>query len=128
MIACMAADGSWLTQVPQADRQRTNPYAGQADAARSRIFCAVDQGLPTTIGQVKTPTLRDLADSTPYLHNGSKLTLDDVVHFYVQNSQLAHQGLLRNSPPEFQGMSLTDADIANLVAFLKALTEDYDDA
>ncbi len=90
--------------------------------------CAVDQGLATTIGQVKTPMLRDLADSTPYLHNGSKLTLNDVVHFYVQNSQLAHQGLLRNPPPEFQGMSLTDADIANLVAFLKALTEDYDDA
>lgn len=90
--------------------------------------CAVDQGLPTTIGQVKTPTLRDLADSTPYLHNGSKLTLNDVVHFYVQNSQLARQGLLRNPPPEFRGMALTDEDIANLVAFLKALTEDYDDA
>ena len=27
----------------------------------------------------------------------------------------------------FRGMSLTDADVANLVAFLKALTEDYED-
>ena len=64
----------------------------------------------------------------PYLHNGSKLVLDDVVRFYVQNSPLAHQGLPRNPPPEFKGMVLTEADIANLVAFLKALAEDYDDA
>jgi hypothetical protein len=41
--------------------------------------------------------------------------LNDVLHFYVQNSQLAGQALLRNAPMEFQGMSLTDADIANLV-------------
>jgi len=27
-----AADGSWLKKVPQADRERVNPYAGQADA------------------------------------------------------------------------------------------------
>jgi mono/diheme cytochrome c family protein len=28
----MAADGTWLKKVPDADRARTNPYAGQADA------------------------------------------------------------------------------------------------
>jgi mono/diheme cytochrome c family protein len=33
MICLAAADGSWLKKVPQADRERTNPYAGQADAA-----------------------------------------------------------------------------------------------
>jgi hypothetical protein len=73
------------------------------------------------------PALGDLADWTPYLQNRSKLTLNDVLHFYVQNSQLAGQALLRNAPMEFQGMSLTDADIANLVAFLKTLTESYAD-
>ncbi len=32
-ILCLAAaDGSWLKKVPQADRDRTNPYAGQAEA------------------------------------------------------------------------------------------------
>ena len=90
--------------------------------------CPVDQGLPTTIAQFKTPTLRDLEDSAPYFHNGSKMKFTDVIQFYVTSSQLARQGMLRNPPPEFQGMSLSAADINALAAFLASLTEDYDDA
>jgi hypothetical protein len=90
--------------------------------------CAVDQGLATTIAQFKTPTLRDLEDSAPYFHNGSKPKFDDVVNFYISSSQLARQGLLRNGAAEFAGMSLSASDLNALVAFLKALTEDYDDA
>ena len=89
--------------------------------------CAVDQGLATTIAQFKTPTLRDLEDSAPYFHNGSKLAFTDVVMFYINSSQLARQGLLRNAPPEFQGMSISQSDVAALTAFLASLTEDYDD-
>ena len=90
--------------------------------------CSVDQGLGNTVGQFKTPTLRDLEDSAPYFHNGSKLKFDDVVNFYINTSQLARQGNLRNAPPEFKNMSLSPADLDALVAFLKSLTEDYDDA
>lgn len=90
--------------------------------------CSVDQGLANTIAQFKTPTLRDLEDSAPYFHNGSRAKFEDVVAFYVNSSQLAHQGLLRNAPAEFANMHLTTDDIAALAAFLKSLTEDYDDA
>jgi cytochrome c peroxidase len=90
--------------------------------------CSVDQGLANTLAQFKTPTLRDLEDSAPYFHNGSKAKFDDVVNFYINTSQLARQGNLRNAPPEFKNMSLSPADLDALVAFLKSLTEDYDDA
>lgn len=90
--------------------------------------CSVDQGLGNTIAQFKTPTLRDLEDSAPYFHNGSKLKFDDVVNFYINSSQLARQGNMRNAPPEFANMSLSADDLNALVAFLKSLTEDYDDA
>ncbi len=90
--------------------------------------CSVDQGLANTIAQFKTPSLRDLADSNPYFHNGSKLTVQDVVNFYIFNSQLARQGNLRNSPPQFQSMSIDQSDVGPLVAFLQSLTEDYDDS
>jgi cytochrome c peroxidase len=90
--------------------------------------CAVDQGLATTIAQFKTPMLRDLEDSAPYFHNGSKAKFDDVVNFYIKAAQLARQGQLRNGPVEFAGMSLSADDLDALVAFLKSLTEDYDDA
>jgi cytochrome c peroxidase len=91
-------------------------------------ICGPDRGLATTIGQFKTPMLRDLEDSAPYFHNGSKLKFTDVVQFYVRSSALARAGTLRNAPVEFQGMSLSDSDVAAVAAFLASLTEDYDDA
>ena len=54
--------------------------------------------------------------------------LEDVVQFYINSSQLARQGLLRNAPGEFRNMSLSSEDVDALVAFLISLTEDYDDA
>jgi cytochrome c peroxidase len=106
-----------------------NPQANLATVICAKAQdCAVDQGLATTIGQFKTPMLRDLEDSAPYFHNGGKLTFDDVVNFYINSSQLARAGLLRNPPAEFQSMSISPSDLAALVAFLKSLTEDYDDA
>jgi hypothetical protein len=90
--------------------------------------CAVDQGLGVTVGQFKTPTLRDLEDSAPYFHNGTKPKFDDVVNFYISASQLARQGKLRNGDVALAAMSLSADDLNALVAFLKSLTEDYDDA
>jgi hypothetical protein len=90
--------------------------------------CSVDQGLASTIAQFKTPVLRDLEDSAPYFHNGSAPKFDDVVNHYILMSQLARSGEMRNAPAEFMGMSLSQDDLAALVAFLQSLTEDYDDA
>jgi cytochrome c peroxidase len=110
-----------------------NPDIPNPQAALKNVVCApgkdcsIDQGLANTIAQFKTPTLRDLEDSAPYFHNGSKLTFTDVVAFYVNSSQLARQGALRNPPLEFKNMSISQDDVASLAAFLKSLTEDYDD-
>lgn len=90
--------------------------------------CSVDQGLASTIAQFKTPVLRDLEDSAPYFHNGSALTINDVIEHYIQASQLARSGALRNAPPEFANMSISEDDLPALVAFLQSLTEDYDDS
>ncbi len=89
--------------------------------------CSVDQGLPSTIAQFKTPILRDLVDSAPYFHNGSAATFNDVVNHYIAMSALAHAGAMRNAPTEFANMSLSQSDMAALVAFLQSLAEDYDD-
>ena len=110
-----------------------NPDMPSPQSALAKVVCSagmncsVDQGLANTIAQFKTPTLRDLEDSNPYFHNGSALTFQDVVNFYISSSQLARQGNLRNAPPEFQNMSISQSDMAALVAFLQSLTEDYDD-
>jgi cytochrome c peroxidase len=90
--------------------------------------CSVDQGLASAIAQFKTPVLRDLEDSAPYFHNGSALTFNDVVNHYIAISALARAGAMRNAPAEFANMSLSNDDVAALVAFLQSLTEDYDDS
>ena len=61
-MACLAADGSWLKDVPEADRKRVNPFAGQAGAvaAGKRVFedhCAKCHG-PEAMGKGKRPSLR----------------------------------------------------------------------
>jgi cytochrome c peroxidase len=89
--------------------------------------CSVDQGLASTIALFKTPMLRDMEDSAPYFHNGSRNKLDDVVAFYVSMSALAKASQMRNAPAEYQNMSLSSDDISALTAFLVSLTEDYDD-
>ena len=62
-LACAAADGSWLNHVPDADRARKNPYAGQADAiaAGALVFedhCAKCHGNDAE-GRGKKPSLRN---------------------------------------------------------------------
>jgi mono/diheme cytochrome c family protein len=62
IVMCVAADGSWLQRVPDADRTRVNPFAGQPDAvaAGARIFddhCAKCHG-EDALGNRKHPSLR----------------------------------------------------------------------
>ena len=88
--------------------------------------CDPNVQLPRTLALFKTPTLRDLGHSWPYLHTGRMTTLPDVLHYYLKMSGLAKAGDLRNGDAELRGISLDEQDIAELAAFLRALDEDYD--
>ncbi len=68
-------------------------------------------------GAFKTPTLRNLVQSAPYMHDGSEKTLEDVIAFYDRGG-VPNQWLSK----EIRPLNLTDRDKADLVAFLKALT------
>ncbi len=82
--------------------------------------------LPKTIGLFKTPSLRGLAFSGPYLHTGRKDSLDEVIEFYIRMSRLAREGKVRNAAPELSGILLKEEDLAPLAAFLRSLNEDYE--
>jgi cytochrome c peroxidase len=68
----------------------------------------------------KTPTLRNVALTAPYMHDGSMLTLEDVVAFY-------NRGGVPNplQDPRIRPLELSAQDEADLVAFLESLTGDY---
>ena len=82
--------------------------------------------LDRAIARFKTPGLRDLSHSAPYMHNGQFVTLDNIIGFYIGVSNQARAGTLRNGATQLQGIALNNpGDGASLVAFLRSLNEDY---
>lgn len=69
------------------------------------------------IGRFKTPTLRNIDLTGPYMHDGSLATLEEVVSLYnkgnEQNPRL---------DPLFKPLNLNSQEMADLVVFMKALT------
>jgi len=88
--------------------------------------CSEQALLPTSVAVFKTPGLRDLGHSAPYMHTGQFDTLEQIVTFYRVSSDLERAGRLRNGDRELAGIRLTDQDVGPLTAFLKALNEDYE--
>ncbi len=83
-----------------------------------------EQLLARMIGAVKTPGLRHLAYTYPYMHNGAYTTLDDTVRELLKLSEMARAGQVRAADEELKKIQITEADIAPLVAFLSTLNED----
>ena len=67
----------------------------------------------------KTPSLRNVALTAPYMHNGSLNTLREVVEFY-------NQGGVPNEvlDPLIRSLNLTTDEIDDVLAFLESLTGD----
>jgi cytochrome c peroxidase len=67
-------------------------------------------------GKFKTPTLRGVSLTAPYMHDGSLATLEDVVEFYNRGG-----GANPNLDAVLVPLQLSKEEVAALVAFLKAL-------
>jgi cytochrome c peroxidase len=84
-----------------------------------------DKGLGAVTGKsednykFRTPSLRNIAETSPYMHDGSMETLADVVTFYFREIPTAPGNL----PLDVEALSAQSfSDIDYLVAFLKSLT------
>ena len=132
------------TGVPQIDL--ANPDRGRADGAKKLLKdefnclgrysdakpeqCGELQFLSTNdpgqLAAFRTPSLRNVAARSPYMHAGQFATLEQVVKHYatspkagIGHSELAHAG---EKHAQRQTIQLSDDDIKDLVAFLGALT------
>ena len=74
-------------------------------------------------GAFKTPTLRNVELTGPYFHNGGQGTLEQVVEFYARGTDFSDVNK-RDLDPDVGGFSLVGTDKSDLVAFLKALTDE----
>lgn len=84
------------------------------DPGRERITL-----LPSDQGKFKVPTLRNIALTGPYMHDGSLQTLEQVVDHFASGG-LPHS----NRSALMQPFTLTSEEKAALIAFLNSLTDD----
>jgi cytochrome c peroxidase len=88
-------------------------------------------GKSEDVGKFKAPTLRNIAVTAPYMHDGSIATLEDVLAHYEAGGRTISDGPNRgighanpNRSPTVRGFTLTPDQRADLIAFLTALTDE----
>ncbi len=88
-------------------------HLGDADLGRYRI--TLDSG---DMGAFKTPTLRNVALTAPYMHDGSIPSLDSVINFFAHGG-----GAGMNTSHLIHPIALEKQEKRDLKAFLEALTD-----
>ena len=102
--------GADIARCPD-DGTALNPEFGADDLSGLRV--AVD-------GAFKTPTLRNVEFTGPYMHNGGMSTLEQVIEFYNRGGDFVSPELAENIEP----LDLTEEQQADLIAYLRTLTDE----
>ena len=104
--------------------------AQQVDAATFQQLIGIPPNLsvsPTeriaVDGAFKTPTIRNVELTAPYFHNGDALTLRQVVEFYNRGGNHSSNNIA-NLDPDIVPLGLSETEIGQLVAFMKATTDE----
>jgi cytochrome c peroxidase len=80
-------------------------------------------GAPLHRHAFKTPTVRNVAVTAPYMHNGVFRTLDEVVDFYDGGGGNGRGMRLPNQTLSSDSLDLSEQDKQDLVSFLRATTD-----
>lgn len=87
-------------------------------------------GEPNDMGLFKAPTLRNIAVTAPYMHDGSVATLSDALDHYAAGgrtiSEGPNKGVGKTSPMKdklVRGFTFSEQDRADVIAFLESLTD-----
>lgn len=86
-------------------------------------------GAPAEYGRFKVPSLRNVAISAPYFHNGYFNTLEDAIRFYSERDlpgkYPAPEVPQTVNHEELGNLQLTNEEITDIAAFLRTLTDGY---
>jgi len=78
-------------------------------------------GRPEDMGRFRTPSLRNVAVTAPYMHDGSIASLEEVIDHYARGGRAGPGSPWRD--PLLVGFRIDDRDRADLIAFLESLTD-----
>jgi cytochrome c peroxidase len=110
--AVVEADGTRAPPDSRPEAERTRQREAPLDPGR---YAVTD--VDADLGAFKTPTLREIGGTAPYMHDGSLATLEEVVDFYDGGGH-ANPFLDRRIRP----LRLSESEKRALVAFLRALS------
>ena len=96
------------------------PYSDDREGERAQLLGALARP-PELWGAFRTPSLRNVARTAPYMHQGQFATLKDVVHFYSTLEGAVPAG--HHGERVLRALNLTAEDQSDLVAFLETLTD-----
>jgi len=109
---------AYLESLRRSTKAGTKPAGSLlTDAQRSELGRFNVTGVVADIGKFRTPTLRNIEKTGPYMHDGSQKTLEEVVEYYDKGGE--------KNPyldPAIFPLKLTDQEKTDLVAFLQSLT------
>lgn len=78
---------------------------------------------PIHLGMFKTPTVRNAAQTAPYMHNGVYATLEQVIEFYNLGGGTGLGFDLEHQTLPFDELQLTAREISDLTAFIRTLDD-----
>jgi cytochrome c peroxidase len=139
--SCFQCHGGWNFNGDVSFDTRPNPRVsffntGLYNVAGNTSYPATNTGLheitkrAEDVGKFRAPTLRNVAVTAPYMHDGSIRTLAEVIDHYAAGGRSivsgANAGVGRDNPnkaPSVHGFSITPDEKADLIAFLESLTD-----
>lgn len=117
-------------------KNTSNPFYSQPNSINPLGNAYIDLGIGAVVnqpqhnGKFKVPTLRNIALTGPYFHNGSFTTLKQVIHFYnvrdLNTGEFSPAEFNQNvNTTELGNLQLTDLEELQLEKFLLTLTDHY---
>lgn len=135
-LGCAACHGGLDLHEPTAEAAAHGAAGGFANNGLYATYPASDPGLRALTqraedeGRFRIPSLRNVAVTKPYMHDGSVETLDDVLTSYARGGRYLASGpyagdgaLHPYKHPAVKGFSLSDAERDDVIAFLESLTD-----
>ncbi|MEG0760395.1 MAG: cytochrome C peroxidase, partial [Chryseobacterium sp.] len=90
-----------------------------SDAGRGKFH----QTIAFLQNSFKTPTLRNVSKTAPYMHNGGYKTLQEVMQFYNQGGGKGFNLKVENQTLSDKKLNLTSIEIDEIIEFLNALND-----
>lgn len=124
---CFQCHGGWNFTTVQFEGSRERQIEGGGFFNTGvTLYLAPNRGIyeltkrPEDMGKFRPPTLRNIAITAPYMHDGSIATLEEVVDHYAAGGKMND----RNKTHILRRFTLSDGEKRDLIEFLKSLTDE----